>query len=177
VISPKIAKFNESSPVFQIPLLLFYVPCFWAGIVAYKSHSEKNDRLPFFYFPLTLGLLSLLFLFSYDKVKYIFTAFACATVLPLIKEPTSIVLKKVCQLIARYSYGIYLFHYFSIWIAFDFLKNANPIFQWFCFFATVTFLSVFSYHWLEQPFIRVGNRLAQRLVSNRKNSIEKIKAA
>jgi peptidoglycan/LPS O-acetylase OafA/YrhL len=69
----------------------------------------------------------------------------------------------LCQLIARYSYGIYLVHFVLIWLAFDHLGEAPWIVQFAVFAALLVALPVALYHLVERPMIRVGERVARAL--------------
>lgn len=66
-------------------------------------------------------------------------------------------------LIAKYSYGIYLTHFFCIWLAFDKLHYVFPrLVRLPLFAATVTLLPILLYHFLEEPMTLLGKRLTKR---------------
>jgi peptidoglycan/LPS O-acetylase OafA/YrhL len=64
------------------------------------------------------------------------------------------------HLIAKYSYGIYLTHFFSIWFAFERLGYLPTIEKISLFAVLVTGLPVIFYHALEEPMTRLGKRVA-----------------
>lgn len=169
-VVPKITKINGSLTGFEIPQFFLYIPCFWAGIIAYRAHWEKPKSFSFYIFPAAMVLFSVAFMLSYDKIKYIFVAYACGALLPWVGEPSSLGLKKTCQWVARYSYGIYLFHYVSMWFGFEVLKGLPGLIQWGGFTSSLLVLSVGSYHLLEKPFIRIGQRVAMTLGGHNRSS-------
>ena len=66
--------------------------------------------------------------------------------------------------IAKYSYGIYLTHFFCIWLAFDQLHRVLPkIARLGVFVVLAAGLPILFYHLLEEPMILVGKRCAKRL--------------
>jgi peptidoglycan/LPS O-acetylase OafA/YrhL len=71
-------------------------------------------------------------------------------------------LTRLTERIARYSYGIYLLHYFAIWIAFVVCRKLNIALQITIFAAVLGFLSVFLYHTVEAPLIAVGVKVSRK---------------
>jgi peptidoglycan/LPS O-acetylase OafA/YrhL len=68
------------------------------------------------------------------------------------------------HLIAKYSYGIYLTHFFSIWFGFEYLRNALPLAGRLAVFVVlIARLPVFFYHLLEEPLVQLGKYLGKRL--------------
>ena len=71
------------------------------------------------------------------------------------------------NIIARYSYSVYLTHFFFIWLAFDQLHNHSLWLRWFVFlFSTIT-ASALLYHYVEEPMISLGHRLSNQLQERR----------
>jgi peptidoglycan/LPS O-acetylase OafA/YrhL len=67
------------------------------------------------------------------------------------------------RLIAKYSYGIYLTHFFCIWLAFDRLHYVlSRAIRLPLFAALAVLLPIAFYHLLEEPMIRLGKRVAKR---------------
>jgi peptidoglycan/LPS O-acetylase OafA/YrhL len=69
-------------------------------------------------------------------------------------------LNKVVHQIAKYSYGIYLFHCIALWIACFRLANLPEPVQWLLAVALLAVMSVTAFHALEKPAIRIGAQLA-----------------
>jgi peptidoglycan/LPS O-acetylase OafA/YrhL len=65
--------------------------------------------------------------------------------------------------VAKYSYGIYLFHTPCIWLAFGKGRALGTVASTFCLIALVAASSALSYHLIEDPLIRVGKRVASRM--------------
>ena len=73
-------------------------------------------------------------------------------------------LTRLTKRIARYSYGIYLFHYFAIWIGFAVCRNFNAALQIVIFGAVLVSLSVLLYHTVEAPLIAAGVTVSQKFM-------------
>jgi len=68
------------------------------------------------------------------------------------------------HLIAKYSHGIYLTHFFSIWFALEYLRNALPLpGRLAVFVVLIAGLPVFFYHLLEEPLVALGKYIGKRL--------------
>jgi len=65
--------------------------------------------------------------------------------------------------IAKYSYGIYLTHFFSIWLAFEKLRTCSKIEKALVFGACSIGLPILFYHMVEEPLIQLGKRIADRI--------------
>jgi peptidoglycan/LPS O-acetylase OafA/YrhL len=90
---------------------LAYVPCFVSGVVGYKLLKQGRGTWPFWGWLLVLFLTTLLFL----KRGTTTSAWACCLIVGAMvarfRELRVSWLRRTCQLVARYSYGIYLSHY------------------------------------------------------------------
>lgn len=82
---------------------------------------------------------------------------------PHIRELQLRPLRRASQLIARYSYAVYLSHLICIWASFEYLHHWPPPLRWVVFVASASALPVALYHGLEQPMILLGGRLAAKL--------------
>jgi peptidoglycan/LPS O-acetylase OafA/YrhL len=145
---------------YGLPDLFQYVPCFLSGIIAYKLTTNRNLGLPSFLWPVCLALITVLYL----PHPFVFrTSLACLLLgicVPQFKEMSWPLARRICHLIARYSYGIYLTHWICIWLAFQKLAAQAYWVQWTVFVATALLSPILLYHLLEAPMIRLGNRLA-----------------
>jgi len=82
--------------------------------------------------------------------------------IPLFYELRWSPFKKLTAWIAKYSYGIYLFHVLCIWFAFQYLSWVPKGLQWSIFVSLIALLSIMFYHLLEERLIRVGSRLTNK---------------
>ena len=85
---------------------------------------------------------------------------------PQFVEMSNPLVGRASHLIARYSYGIYLTHYFCIWLAFAKLSFLPLVSRWIVFIAAAAIIPILLYHLLELPLMNLGKRLAEtRLVA------------
>lgn len=154
-----------ASPHFEqygLPDLFQYVPCFSSGIIAYKLSKNRTLGLPAFLWPICLALLTVLYLPHPSVLR---TSTACLLLgicAPQFKEMSWPLVRKICHLVARYSYGIYLTHWICIWLAFQKLAARPSWVQWTVFVVTASLSPILLYHTVEAPMIRLGNRLAKQ---------------
>jgi peptidoglycan/LPS O-acetylase OafA/YrhL len=88
--------------------------------------------------------------------------FTLGVAIPQFADMPSRWLRRTSHLIARYSYGIYLTHYFCLWLAFVQLHSIPRMSQCFVFAATVLLVPVFLYHFLELPLTNAGKQLVEQ---------------
>ena len=86
--------------------------------------------------------------------------------LPFFRELKSHCLSRSCSIIAKYSYGVYLSHYFCIWFAFQELGAMPATIRLITFLVLLVGAPFLLYHLIELPMIQLGNRIAQRLSSS-----------
>jgi peptidoglycan/LPS O-acetylase OafA/YrhL len=153
------------SPVEALLKFTRFMPCFLPGMVAYKLWRRPR-MLPGFLWPVFLFLCSVAFvLFSGSQPIQTgwFICFSIGLGVCLFGELKVSLLTRLAQSIARYSYGIYLLHYFAMWFAFVILKNLNAGLQITIFVATLVSLPVILYHSIEAPLIAAGVKISERL--------------
>ncbi len=145
-----------------IPDFIIYVPYFLSGVFAYAISKGWTFRLP-----AILGLPALaLITAAYLEDPSLLNSWVCcmllATLLPQFKEFKNAAWRRVFQLIARYSYGIYLTHCISIWLAFQEISGPEWL-RWLTFLSTVIVFPIAVYHLLERPMIKIGERVAMNV--------------
>lgn len=148
--------------------LLPFVPCFMAGVVAYCLLTRANAAIPgWAWLPLLTIVAAGYVAFSrlFDVVHAGPAAWgvcmAVALLLPLI-GPVPRLVAVPSEIIARYSYGIYLVHLPALWVAFVVLDNFTAPVQWMVFVSLLSAASAAAYHLIEAPMIRLGWRVADR---------------
>jgi peptidoglycan/LPS O-acetylase OafA/YrhL len=154
-------KFNPSITVG------IYAPCFVAGVICYLLLKSRRP-LPFWLFP--CALLAVLGGYSvvYARVGMqaglaIVVTLALAFAIPAFASMRSRWLRRATHAVAKYSYGIYLFHSPCLWLAFGKLRFLGPVGSSAAFVVLTTAVVVIGYHALEAPMISIGKRLARNL--------------
>jgi len=152
-------------PLISARLNLFeFAPCFLAGVLAWRLQGRQ--RLPAWMWPLLLALAGTAFVAYAEPRANNYGRWAvCLAVglaIPWLRELATPRLNRACQLIARYSYGIYLFHPLLLWLSFRSLSSLHPAWQWSAFLALLVVLTGLGYHLVELPMIRLGARLSAR---------------
>jgi peptidoglycan/LPS O-acetylase OafA/YrhL len=165
-VVPIIDAVNKNTlAYYQIPNILHWSPCFIAGVVAYKiSETQDKRNLPSWILPVLIAFLAFSYMHSWEFTKNYFITITLAMTLPFIKEIQSGFTSKVCKTIAKYSYSIYLLHYFSLWFTYEVYKVSNFGLGLIVFFASLGVFSFAAFHLIEDPFIKLGNKLAFRFV-------------
>lgn len=162
--------------------LLEYVPCFMGGVLAYQISKEKTYGLPGFLWPTALAALigARLWLSQTIFDSYAPDFMFCMLVgglIPHFRDITTSWLAGVCRVIARYSYGIYLFHVPVIWLAFVKLHALPASFRWTLFGVLTCAVPWIVFTFLEAPLIEIGRRIARSLTSPGETVVPKISDA
>jgi peptidoglycan/LPS O-acetylase OafA/YrhL len=147
--------------------VLAYVPCFMGGVFAYQMAKEKTYALPAWLWPVSLGAAVLINLWFRQNIADNFRAdyvlcIVLGGLIPNFRELTESWLTRACHVIAKYSYGIYLFHLPAIWVAFVKLQFLPGWLQWASLGVLMWVIPWMAYTWLEAPMIEMGRRLAGR---------------
>ena len=147
---------------------LLYVPCFIPGVIAYQlQRSQQRQILALVWPGFVIGAV-LLYLWNQNylsdsSIKGWIVCLALGASAPFFTQISSPWLTGSSLFIARYSYGIYLTHFFSIWLMFDRLHYVLPRSARLLMFGVlVVLLPLAFYHLLEEPLIQVGKRIAKR---------------
>jgi peptidoglycan/LPS O-acetylase OafA/YrhL len=155
-------------------IFLQFIPCFLPGVIAYQLQRVKRPQLPAFLWPGIVMLSILVFLSTYNPVslsmRWWIKSWSVCLVLgiavPFFSQISAWWLVVPSHLIAKYSYGIYLTHFFCIWFVFEYLPSFLPRMARVGLFAVlVTGLPVCFYHFLEEPMVLLGKRIAKRFES------------
>ncbi len=150
LLQPRVAALSRLS-------ILIFIPSFLPGVVAYTLPGIP--RLHSFLWP--LFVLSLGAVFTLRPVLHLgwFLGLVLGLLIPSFHELTTRWLCLISNRIATYSYGIYVSHQFSIWIAFGVLQSQALWLRTTVLIALLVGLPVFLYHAIEKPMIDVGVRI------------------
>jgi peptidoglycan/LPS O-acetylase OafA/YrhL len=176
-------------------LLTRYVPCFLAGVFAWRIMSSQPRRFPGFLWILFLLLLVVTYR-AVDMLRvygpaafggldsavrtdhgiwwphfldlprdWVFCA-AAGVALPFFREIRNRSLNGLSRKVARYSYGIYVAHIPALWLCFDLLHTGSIWIAAPLAIALTAALAILLYHVLEAPAIEFGKRLSTNLVAH-----------
>lgn len=145
-----------------------FAPCFVAGVVCYLVLRTRRP-LPFWLFPVALAAILATYMVIYARAGMqaglaILVTLGLAFAIPAFASLRSPAARRATHAVAKYSYGIYLFHSPCLWIAFGKLRFLGTAGSLAAFVALTTIVVVASYHALEAPLIGVGKKIAQRWV-------------
>ena len=147
----------------QVTNLPMAFPYFVPGVMAYLLYKRTTPKLPAWTFVPWIALLVTLGHWHGNyREEWLFCLLLGLT-LPFFRELSWNPLLRICHLIARYSYGIYLCHGIAIAVGVYELRGQNLAVRIFAYLATLVGLSVGFYHWLEKPMILWGSRLAKKI--------------
>lgn len=132
--------------------VLFYAPNFLPGVIAYKLFKAKHPPpLPSWVFVPLIGITAAIYLYRPSwQVSAWLTCLLLGSLLPLVRQFESTLVRVVGSYIAKYSYGIYVVHAVLTLYMRPTLHNL----PWYLLVTAV--VSVLSYHLVEHPMIRFG---------------------
>ena len=143
-------------------------PCFMGGAFAYQLARERVFRVPAWLWPPTiLALLAFHIVVGMTLLPDYRNDFIMCMVLgaliPNFVDMADSWITQTAKTVAKYSYGVYLFHTPIIWFSFVKLGFLPAPLR----FATLVVLTcavpVLGYRLVEAPFIEIGRRRAARL--------------
>jgi peptidoglycan/LPS O-acetylase OafA/YrhL len=140
-----------------------FFPCFLSGVVAYGFSLQCRRALPWQTWPLFLvALWAAVAKFGNDYAWLDWMGSAClGAALPFFAEIRPTWLRAASATIAKYSYGIYLSHLPLMWLVFVRLAFLPSTSQWLLFAVLSCVLPVLLFHFIEQPMISKGTRIAE----------------
>jgi peptidoglycan/LPS O-acetylase OafA/YrhL len=144
--------------------LLSFAPCFLAGVVCWRFHAPKRDRLPGWLWLGCLAAISAMWFAGNVRHEMYFRwgfCLALGLAIPFFAEISLTWVRVVAKTVARYSYGIYLTHTTAMTVGFLLLRNHFA--QWSVFLLLAAALPLLVYHLVEHPGIQAGKRIAEWL--------------
>jgi peptidoglycan/LPS O-acetylase OafA/YrhL len=164
--------------------LLEYVPCFLMGVVAYwlirRRAGEPN--LPAWTWPLIIAADVLLVGLAWVAWGHggIMIALFCAVLgaaIPFVREASPSMFTRAANIIAVYSFGIYLLHMFALQLGFGVL-HAQPLLTRMSVTALALCAWCFAaYHLIEKPGIAFARRILDRADRSAQTQTPSITAA
>jgi peptidoglycan/LPS O-acetylase OafA/YrhL len=137
-----------------------FIPDFIRGLIAYVAFRKFRPTVPGWLFaPFLLGLGAVYLRFCGQAASWP-AMLALGLALPLFRELSVGWLNRSFHLIAKYSYGIYLAHSFMIVVVWHWMGQAGPVARVLMTVIATVAVAVACYHWLEEPMVRYGSRLA-----------------
>lgn len=142
-----------------------YVPCFLAGVLCFTLESKQRAVFPALLWPCLLLVLG----FAYcsaniDAMRPVFWlswlgCLALGLAINTFQQSTSRWLNAVTQRIARYSYGLYLWHVPVLHVVFGVARIRSPLLGSLIFLPLTLAVSILSYHLIEEPLIGFGRKI------------------
>jgi peptidoglycan/LPS O-acetylase OafA/YrhL len=143
-----------------------FAPCFVSGVLAWHLSRTTRPNVPGWVLLPGLALLGTVYALLDDRIAGLhpaplawLTCLVVALAIPRLKPSTSTGLNTAAKEIARYSYGIYVWHTVALFAG-SYALSAPVALQVATVLLTLVALSVASFHWIEQPMIRLGARVA-----------------
>jgi peptidoglycan/LPS O-acetylase OafA/YrhL len=145
------------------PSLRMCIPLFVPGVMTYVLKKRSLPKLPSWAFPVfLLTLVAIDHPYGSFRRSWLFSL-VLGLSLPFFRDMRARPVRVVSELIARYSYGIYLLHMAAIGVAFHVLRAYSAPVRLTAFLLLLVAAPVLFYHLVEAPMIRLGARLARRL--------------
>jgi peptidoglycan/LPS O-acetylase OafA/YrhL len=146
-----------------------FAPCFMAGVLAYTLSGRYNRRVAsLWWVPFLVAVLCGFAVAQnyttagvYNRPLGWIFCLAVGFAIPFFRDSARITLNFIAHRVARYSYGIYLFHCIALWVGCFVLSSWPEPLQWAVALALLTIMSVGSFHLLEKPAIDYGARLTK----------------
>lgn len=139
------------------------IPYFLSGVIAFVLYAKVTPRLPGFLMPLWALVLLVGFMSRPSWHNGWWLTLTLGVTLPLFRPIRSRLVIRASHEIAKYSYGIYLVHPFSILIGVNLLANQNLGIRIVGMILPLAAISLAAYHFIEKPMIDIGTRVAARL--------------
>jgi peptidoglycan/LPS O-acetylase OafA/YrhL len=138
-----------------------FAPNFLPGVIAFFVFTRFPKVIPSMFWIASIAILSIVYAFyPNDPVGWTLCLILGAAI-TLFKQMEPSSLTRAAAVIAKYSYGIYLAHLFCIHLGFRALIEFPVWIQWGAFFVSMIVVPPVLYHFVEEPMIRIGKRVAQ----------------
>ncbi len=147
--------------------LIKFFPCFLPGVLAFCQRRRARSLPPAALLAYVAGVALLYpLIVGHGFSATVFSWLICLMLgmtIPRCAEIKSQLVRTGSNIIARYSYGIYLVHDPIRYFCFHYLKGLSVFESWSLYICAVLGLSYLAYHWIEKPGIALGRVLVDRL--------------
>jgi peptidoglycan/LPS O-acetylase OafA/YrhL len=158
---------NHFTPQFFWTGLIEFVPCFLGGVLAFSLQRQTKPSWTLWLLALPVFLVASVAWLSVpghgSVLREQSVCVLLGLLLPHFREFSNRPVRRIAGLVAKYSYGIYLTHLPSIWVAYR--SSASRYIQFAVLVILLVGLPFVLYHLIEAPMIRYGKHLATREVS------------
>jgi peptidoglycan/LPS O-acetylase OafA/YrhL len=138
--------------------ILIFIPNFLPGVIAYVL--PYRPWIKSFLWPVLIVTLVAIFTVWPTRPAGWLLCLILGTCIPFFAESAAPWVRVISNRIATYSYGIYISHQFSIWIALGLLAQRSLWLRIPLLLTLLIVLPVVLYHLLEKPMIQFGVRIA-----------------
>jgi peptidoglycan/LPS O-acetylase OafA/YrhL len=158
-------------PVSRPFTVLEFAPYFLAGVVAFQLSRNVSPRLwPSAWPVMVLALIVARSALMHgddngspvNNVANYGMCILLGLAAPLFVDATVSWLNTIAHQIAKYSYGIYLFHVPIMWLAFVRMASAPMALRWLVLVVLTIFVPWLAYVLIERPLIEVGQTITRR---------------
>lgn len=152
--------------------ILGVIPCFLSGVLAYTLRGQR-PFLPSSLWPLFLVLwmtLGPMATVAYRDVSYPIlwlSTFILGIGVYCFHDSTNRPWNTAAEVVAKYSYGIYLGHVPVMWLVFWVLPVYNMFASVLIWLIGTVAVAVAAYHLLEEPMINLGKKIANLMSPSR----------
>jgi peptidoglycan/LPS O-acetylase OafA/YrhL len=153
-----------------------YVPCFLSGVLCYALGSQQRAILPAWLWSCFLLLIFVTYPLAHigreGPVFWIgwIVCLVLGLTINLFRESESSWINATSQHIAKYSYGLYLWHIPVFYLVFFVLAIRAPIMGAILSLGLTYAISMVTYHAVEEPMIRVGRMLSNKRQKSARNA-------
>ena len=142
-----------------------YVPCFICGVLCFSLRNSIRARIPaVFWIPFVVLLICGYCLTNLNGKPNMWIGWVYCLLLGLsinaFYDNSNRAVKYIAEKGALYSYGAYLLHVPVLYLVFMVFGIQNLVFGPLLFLTITVALSIFTYHFIESPFIEMGRRFS-----------------
>jgi peptidoglycan/LPS O-acetylase OafA/YrhL len=142
-----------------------YIPDFLPGVIAYYLARRFRPMIPHYWWVPALLAISAVFMFRPSWEAGWPTCLMLGLMIPFFHDIPDGFLRRSGAAVAKYSYGLYLWHTVAIYLAFVKLGSLPPIVQFLAFTAMMMVVPVALFRYIEDPLLKLGGRIADKVVT------------